>query len=220
LQPIRAPRPLSPTRQSDVKPLPVLELAILILTLPSAFCALSGCGGGNKAVTTITHQPANTSSAVVNAHSQRVLNPTHGRTTIAKPLSHQPTLTERRQLTTLVTEYYAAMAAADGTKACKLMNPTLEAAIPEDYGQDPGPRYSRGKTCPVVMAKVFVHTYHGASRADIVASSIVGFLLYAKEGLVQVSSGVNPHGEITVSRNRATGPWHIGTLIGSEETRR
>jgi hypothetical protein len=107
------------------------------------------------------------------------------------------------------------MANHDGRKGCALMNPTLEAAIAEDYGQPPGPLYARGKTCRVVLTKIFNHTYPGRP-ADAVASRITGFLLFANEGYVYVRSRVNPHGEITVSRSHPGGRWRIGSLIGRE----
>jgi hypothetical protein len=60
-----------------------------------------------------------------------------------------------RLITALVEHYYSAAAADNGGVACSLLYSLLEESIPEDYGQPPGPPSLRGKTCAVVMTKLY-----------------------------------------------------------------
>jgi hypothetical protein len=52
----------------------------------------------------------------------------------------------------LVERYFAAAAAANGAQACRLLAPFVAESVPEDDGHSPG---LRGRTCPVVMSKLF-----------------------------------------------------------------
>ena len=59
---------------------------------------------------------------------------------------------DKQALTTLIGHYYAAAAAANGAKACALLMPFIAESVAENYGHSPA---LRGKTCPVVMSKLF-----------------------------------------------------------------
>jgi hypothetical protein len=65
---------------------------------------------------------------------------------------HAANAADQRTITTLVTRYFAAAAAADGVRACSLLAPFIAESIAETYGHKPA---LRGKTCAVVMAKLF-----------------------------------------------------------------
>jgi hypothetical protein len=56
---------------------------------------------------------------------------------------HAADAADRRAVTTLLKQYYAAAAAGDGMAACSMIYATLAAAVPEDYGREPGPSYLR-----------------------------------------------------------------------------
>lgn len=65
---------------------------------------------------------------------------------------HEAGAANRQAITTLVTRYYAVAVKEDGAKACPLIHSLIAETIPEDYGELPA---SRGKTCAVVMSKLF-----------------------------------------------------------------
>ena len=62
---------------------------------------------------------------------------------------------DARVLRALVKRYYAAAALGDGAQACSMLYLQLYESVPEDYGENAGPSALRGKTCAVVMSKLF-----------------------------------------------------------------
>lgn len=58
----------------------------------------------------------------------------------------------RRVLATLVARYFAAAAAGDGGSACRLLVPLQAESVVEEDGRSPS---LRGRTCAVVMSKLF-----------------------------------------------------------------
>jgi hypothetical protein len=115
---------------------------------------------------------------------------------------------EKREITALVKRYYAAAAASDGAKACPLIYSTLEEAIPEDYGQPPGPAYARGKTCAVVMSKFFAHAH-----SQLVGTfKVTGVRVEGREVRALLGSKTVPASFISVRRER--GAWKIDELLG------
>lgn len=65
---------------------------------------------------------------------------------------------DAQAITALVSRYYAAAAAADGTKACALLYYILVESLPEQYSRPPGPRYLSGaRICRAVLSRVFEH---------------------------------------------------------------
>lgn len=67
---------------------------------------------------------------------------------------------ERTEISALMERYSAAAIAHDGAAACRMIYSPIAESVAEDYGQPPGPPYARGKTCAVVMSKLFLHTRH------------------------------------------------------------
>lgn len=115
---------------------------------------------------------------------------------------------EERAIAALVKRYYAAAAASDGAKACRLIYSTLEEAIPEDYGQPPGPAYSRGKTCAVVMSKTFAHAHSQLAGGF----AVTGVRVEGKEAHALLGSRTLPASFILLRRER--GAWKIYELLG------
>jgi len=63
-----------------------------------------------------------------------------------------PNATEARQLKALVTGFYAAQAAANGTKACSMLDPLTAETVAEYYGRNPD---LEGSTCAKVLTKLY-----------------------------------------------------------------
>jgi len=118
---------------------------------------------------------------------------------------------DRRAIVTLVKRYYAAAAADDGAGACGLLYSSLEKAIPEDYGQPPGPPTTRGKTCRVVMSKFFKHAPN-QPFSELASTKVTGVRIRGSQAFVQLSSKTMPTGEISVQREGQS--WKIETLMG------
>jgi hypothetical protein len=106
---------------------------------------------------------------------------------------------DERALAAVAQRYRAAAAAGDGVRACALLERSLAGAVPEDYGQAPGPGYLRGgKTCAAVMSRLFRHLHAqlaasaqvtkvlvGVGRADVVLGSKTipaSYMLFVREG--------------------------------------
>ncbi len=65
---------------------------------------------------------------------------------------HAADATDQRISLALVTRYFALAATGDGAKACSLLVPFIAESVAENDGHSPA---LRGKTCAVVMSKLF-----------------------------------------------------------------
>lgn len=115
-----------------------------------------------------------------------------------------------RTLTGMVERYFAAAAGGDGKGACALIDPVFVHAIPEDYGQAPGPVYLRGKTCGAVMGKLFEHAHRELAGGTVVTGVRVG----GSEALVLVGSPTMSARYVALRRSR--GRWRIFGLLGTQ----
>jgi hypothetical protein len=113
-----------------------------------------------------------------------------------------------------VKRYYTAAAAKDGLTACSLILSSIAKALPEDYGQAPGPHYLRGgKTCRAVMSRLFTH-FHRLLVTDAATLIVAQVRLDTTGGYAVLSFGAKPEREITVVREG--GAWKISSMLDSE----
>jgi hypothetical protein len=117
--------------------------------------------------------------------------------------------TDEKAVAALVKRYYVTAVAGDGEAACKLMLPLYQEAVVEDYGSGAGPAYTRGKTCGVVMTKVFRHDRHLLSTRFVVTDVRVK----GEEALAVLGSKTIPASYIDV--HRQDGGWRINGLLAS-----
>jgi hypothetical protein len=127
---------------------------------------------------------------------------------------HEATGKTRREVTVLVERFYKAAVADDGAAACFLLTPAMVKSVPEDYGAAPGTPYLKGKTCSVVMTKLFKHPY-GVTVADLATTRVVGVHLNdnGHRGFARLHSSLMRTGEMVVER--VDGKWRIAVPIGS-----
>jgi hypothetical protein len=125
---------------------------------------------------------------------------------------HVASAADKRVIAALVERYYAAAAAGDGAKACPLIFSLLAESVPEDYGQPPGPPSLRGKTCAVVMSKLFKQR-HQELAVDAATFEVTGVRVDGKRGLALLSFGSVRDRNIPV--HREFGVWKIGDLVDS-----
>jgi hypothetical protein len=123
---------------------------------------------------------------------------------------HAASEADRRAISQLVERYYGAAATKDGAAGCAMIYSSFAASVPEDWGQSPGPAYSRGKTCAVVMSKIFAH-YHAQMSSPIRVTAV---RVEGDEGRALVGSPLTPAVAIFVRREH--GDWKINQLIGEK----
>jgi hypothetical protein len=123
---------------------------------------------------------------------------------------HAASAAEVQAVTAVVKRYYAAASAGDGATACSLIYSILAESIAEDYGRPPGPPALRGKTCAVVMSKLFKQR-HQQLTADVFTLKVTGVRVDGKRGSALLSFRRMPDRHILVHRER--GAWKIYTLL-------
>jgi hypothetical protein len=127
---------------------------------------------------------------------------------------HEASAADMQAVTALVERYYAAAAADDGAQGCSLMYSILAEAIPEDYGQPPaGPPSLRGKTCAVVMSKLF-NQRHQQLAADSATLKVIDARVEGNRGFALLSFKAMPARSIVIHRERDA--WKIYALLDAE----
>ncbi|MGC2373174.1 MAG: hypothetical protein WA484_04790 [Solirubrobacteraceae bacterium] len=122
---------------------------------------------------------------------------------------HAADARDEHAVTVVVKRYYEAAAAGDGATACSLTYPIFAKAIPEDYGQEPGPSYLRGaKTCAAVMSLFFEHEHQRLTAALEVTGVRMG------DGEALVLLGSKTESASFVALKRSHGAWRVDELLG------
>jgi hypothetical protein len=206
-----------------VKPLLVL-LAFVLLGIGTTACG--GAGNATGSAPKVSSNVATTGSAPTTTASAGA-TPTgttaagggessRGTDNGISTYGHEASAADRRTITALVKRYYKAAAEDDGATACSLIYSILAEAVPEDYGQPPGPPALRGKTCAVVMSKLFKRI-PGQPSSVLSATEVTGVRVAGRRGFAQLHSSAMPTGEIAVERE--LGRWKIGSLTGGACTK-
>jgi hypothetical protein len=124
---------------------------------------------------------------------------------------HEASPAERQVVTALVKSFYAAAAAEDGAKACSLIYSLLAESIPETYGEvATGPPELRGKTCAVVMTKLFKRD-HQELVVHNATLKVTGVRVEAKNGFVLLDFKGVPDRHVVL--HRELGAWKIDSLF-------
>jgi hypothetical protein len=119
---------------------------------------------------------------------------------------------DARELIALTKRYYAAAAADDGAKACSLTYTLFAEAIPEDYGQPPGPPTLRGSTCRAVLVKLFAQERHQL-RDEASSLRVTGVRVQGQQGRALLGSSAMPASALAVRREKDS--WKVmGVLAG------
>jgi hypothetical protein len=117
---------------------------------------------------------------------------------------------EERAVAAVVERYYAMAAAGDGSGACALLLPSLDKAVPSDYGQN-GPSYLRpGKTCAAVLTLLFKH-YHRQLAPGVAVTSV---RIAGDQADALLGSTAFPASFIIVQREGSA--WKVAQLLGNE----
>jgi hypothetical protein len=133
----------------------------------------------------------------------------------SRVFGHAANAADARAMTALVKRYYAAAAASDGAAACPLVYSILAEAIPEDYGQSSARTPLRGKTCAVVISKLFKH-FHKRLKSDSATLKVAAVRVLGNRGSVLLGfDGQLPKHYLETHRER--GAWKIDRLLDNEQ---
>jgi hypothetical protein len=138
-----------------------------LLTL--AIAALSGvgviaCGGTSKingsapassATTAYSTSPATSGAPAGKDSNDKDDDAAGNDDTLIVNYGHEATIADKKAVTVTLERYFTAAAADDGARACSTLVSIVAEAVPEEYGEAPAPPSLRGKTCTVVMSKLF-----------------------------------------------------------------
>ncbi len=131
----------------------------------------------------------------------------------ARDFGHAADTAERTAITALVKRYYTAIAAQDGAAACPMVVSAEASSVPETLGRPGGPPNSRGKTCAVVMSKVFA-LFHKQLSVEAAELEVTGVRVKGNEGVVVLGFKSLPGRQIGVAREG--GVWKVTSLVDSE----
>jgi hypothetical protein len=115
---------------------------------------------------------------------------------------------ERQAITTLLKQYYAAAAAADGAKACTLLMPFIAESVAENYGHSAA---LRGKTCAVVMSKLFKQ-HHQVLSGENATLKFLTVRVEGGRGLTVMSFSTLPEVR-QISERRDGSTWKVLQLL-------
>jgi len=117
-----------------------------------------------------------------------------------------PNATEAQQLKALVTGFYAAQAAANGTKACSMLYPLTAETVAEYYGRNPG---IEGSTCAKVLTKLYKREHQTLAHKS---ATLKFYTLRVKgnKGLALISFDAPEVRQILERRSR--GAWKMSAL--------
>jgi hypothetical protein len=180
--------------------------AFIVMTMMSMWLAACGATGGGSASTSQSSRTPSHATSTASAATKPIENDDYIST-----YGHEAAGAERQKIIALVKRYYSDVVAGNGAAACSLLSPSLARAVPEDYGQAPGPPALRGKTCATVLSKLSSNV-SGQPAAVLAATKITGVRLRGGQGFVQLSSSAMPTGELAVERR--AGSWRVEVLIG------
>jgi len=93
---------------------------------------------------------------------------------------------EQGAIASLVKQYYAAAASANGAAGCHLVYSLFAEAIAEDYGEGPGPLH--GMTCTEVLSKMFKLKQRQWAK-ELPAVKVVGARIEGKLGWAVINLG-------------------------------
>jgi hypothetical protein len=126
---------------------------------------------------------------------------------------HAATPSEQRPMVTLLKRYYAAAAAADGRTACPMIYSIVAEAATEEYGRAPALPALRGKTCAVVMSKLFRRSRRSL-RVKLATLKVTDVRVEGDRALVVMSFATTPEPR-KIPLHREAGRWKVQELLDS-----
>ncbi len=166
------------------------------LLLGAGGCASSGGGTGKSSDTRASHSPPahdRDDDSDKNDDDSHVLD--YGREAVGA---------EKQAIMAVVTGYYAAEAAPDGSKACALLVPFVAESVVEDYGHT---AELRGNSCAKVMSKLF-EQQHQLLSGENATLKLYAMRVLGDKALIVLSFAVLPEVR-NVTERRIAGKWRM-----------
>jgi hypothetical protein len=116
---------------------------------------------------------------------------------------------DARAIEGLVERYYAAAAAADGAKACKLLSALIAESIVEQYASSD----LRGTSCAAVMSNIFERN-RGQLTGGAAAPHVIRVRVEGERGLAMMSFGSGREGYLLLRREG--GVWRVNMALDAE----
>jgi hypothetical protein len=127
-------------------------------------------------------------------------------------------MAETRTVATLVRRYLSAAAAADGTRACSMVLPSIAKTVASVLTGPGEPPYSRGKTCSEVLSKIF-RFYHVQLAAEARLLRVAKLGRKGDKGLAVLSASPITAFPIRVMTvQRYDGAWKIDGVLDQEQS--
>jgi hypothetical protein len=123
------------------------------------------------------------------------------------------TPSEQRPMVALLKRYYAAAAAGDGLTACPMIYSIVAEAATEEYGRAPNLPALHGKTCAVVMSKLFRQS-HRSLRVKLATLNVTNVRIEGDRALVVMSFATTPEPR-KIPLHREGGRWKVQELLDS-----
>jgi hypothetical protein len=184
--------------------------AVVVLSL----IGLTGCGGGAGGSTGTGGTVKQLTSRLPKDSADGDNDATSDDDTLVLDYGHPASPSEQASIATVVKAYYAAAADEDGREACRLLYPIVAESVPDDYGRPPAPRALRGKTCAVVMSKLF-RRHHRDLVAESRTLKVTSVHVGEEKALVVMSFGTTPEPR-RIPVHRLGRAWRIMELLDSE----
>jgi hypothetical protein len=121
---------------------------------------------------------------------------------------HAADASDQRASSTLVRSYFAAAAAENGAQACALLAPFVAESVPEEDGHSP---QLRGKTCTVVMSKLF-KLHHKPLAAKSASLQVIAVRVEDQKALVVLDFPNVPEVR-QIAERRIAGTWRLLDLL-------
>jgi hypothetical protein len=117
-------------------------------------------------------------------------------------------------VTAVLKRYYAAAEAGNGAAACAMILKSLARAVPEDYGEPPGPPYMRSKTCQGAMTLLFKH-YHPQLALELPRLRVARIRASGSQATAFLTFAAMPERMILLRQESGNG-WKLAALLDSE----
>jgi len=180
----------------------------LIATLMAAALCVTAVACGGSSAHSPSGSPASAKDATVLGSDRDNDNDHNDDDGRVFGYGHAASAADERSSARLIASYYAAAAAQDGAKACKLLVPLLSESLVGELGGSPG---LAGKTCAVVLSKLFARRHRELS-AKRSAVRLMTVRIEGEKGLVVLEFPEIPEVR-QIGIRRVNGVWKLRELF-------
>lgn len=192
---------------SKIKPLPIVLLAAMLLSVTVAACGGSSVHTGTSPTGGYLKYDGDNDRDDRKGYNganndDRYLFATYGK---------EATPAETRAVATLMRSYYTLATAENGAAACALLYPSLAAGLAESGHPS---AHSTGNDCAAGVSPLLKEQHHQLVADE--ASTMVVTSLHVKGAFGLVGLGFKSTPEVETLLEREAGTWKLASLFGSQ----